>query len=399
MGYRSRADGGKSLMAAILIADDDADLRLLIRETLALSDPSYRFLEARDGLAALEIARQEKPDIILLDIVMPRMDGLELCRILKNDPATRFMPVIFLTALKDSEEKIKGVDVGGDDFVVKPFMPLELTLRVRSLLRIKQLHDEVSQHYSDLQKAHRELQRLGQWKDDLTHMIIHDMRTPLSSTQLGLQFVLQEVPDLPEPYRSTLEVAFSSVTQLTKMVNNLLDISRMEQGKLSLNKQPVDIGSIVAERIKELEALARVDGKTFVVDIPVGFPRISADRALVSRVLGNLLDNALQHATRESEISVTASLVPGDDRVRISVHNAGKAIPVEYQGAIFEKFRQVEGGSSRNGGGVGLGLAFCKMAVEAHGGRIWVESTPGHGATFSFELPLEPAVSGADRAK
>ena len=377
-------------MATILIADDDADLRLLIRETLALSNPSYCFLEARDGQSALEIARQEKPDIVLLDIVMPKMDGLELCRILKSDPATRFIPVIFLTALKDSEEKIKGVDVGGDDFVVKPFMPLELTLRVRSLLRIKQLHDEVNQHYSELQQAHGELQRLGQWKDDLTHMIIHDMRTPLASTQLGLQFVLQETLDLPEPYRSTLELAYSSISQLTKMVNNLLDISRLEQGKLTLSKQPFALRAVVEERVRELEPLARADDKTFKVDIPDEFPMIRADREIVSRILGNLLDNALHHSTQESEISVVAKAVADGDAVQVIVHNEGKTIPAEYHDVIFEKFRQVDESGARNGSGVGLGLAFCKMAVEAHGGRIWVESEPGWGASLCFTLPLEP---------
>jgi len=375
-------------MPVILIADDEPDVRLLIRETLALAQPDYCFLEASDGLKALEMAQQEQPDIVLLDIVMPNMDGLEICRILKGQEDTRSIPVIFITALKDNEQKIKGIEVGGDDFLTKPFDTLELSLRVKSLLRIKELHDELQRRYEELGKANAELQRLGQLKDDLTNMIIHDMRTPLSSTRLGLQFVLESDPELAGLYRKTLEIAYSSITQLTKMVNDLLDISRMEQGRLALNRQPFALAQVVEERFQELTPLATLDEKAFVADLPQDLPQVMADRDLISRVLDNLFSNALRYAPPRTEISVRAQVSPAGDSIQVSVYNEGHGIPAEYQTIIFEKFHQLELKDASIGQGVGLGLAFCKMAVEAHGGRIWVESEEGCGSTFCFVLPL-----------
>ena len=375
-------------MPTILIADDDNSSRSLVRDSLSFEQTDYRFLEAPNGAVALELALREKPDIALLDVMMPEMNGHELCRMLKGREDTRSIPIILITALKESEDKIGGIEAGADDFLVKPFDPLELKLRVKSLLRIKQLHDELQCRYEELQAAHKELRRLGQLKDDLTHMIIHDMRTPLSSAQLGLQFVSYNTPTLPDAQRKTLEIAYASITQLTKMVNDLLDISRMEQGNLKLNKQPFALQPIVEERFAELETLAALDEKKFRADIPANLPALRADRDLIGRVLGNLLSNAMRHALPRSEISIAAQLLPSGDAVQISVHNEGRAIPRESQKIIFEKFHQLETKRASTGQGVGLGLAFCKMAVEAHGGQIWVESEEKPGTTFHFTLPM-----------
>jgi NtrC-family two-component system sensor histidine kinase KinB len=225
-------------------------------------------------------------------------------------------------------------------------------------------------------------------KDDLTNMIIHDMRTPLSSIQLGLQFVLYNSPDLPEMQRKTLGIAHTSMSQLTKMVNDLLDINRMEQGNVILNKQAFSLYPVVLQRFEELDTLAALDEKKFVADIPEDLPALKADRDLVARVLGNLLSNALRYAPAQSLITVSARATTTDGKgVQISVHNDGRPIPVEYQRTVFEKFHQLDI-KRASGQGVGLGLAFCKMAVEAHRGTIWVESEEGRGTTFHFILPL-----------
>jgi signal transduction histidine kinase len=374
-------------MPKILIADDDPSTRNLIRRTLSMEQADYIFVEATNGAAALELALQEKPDILLLDVMMPEMTGLELCGILKSREDTRPIPVILVTALKESEDRIKGIEAGGDDFLAKPFDVLELRLRVKSLLRIKLLHDELQQKYEELQTANAELHRLGQLKDDLTNMIIHDMRTPLSSIQLGLQFVLYNSPDLPEMQRKTLGIAHTSMSQLTKMVNDLLDINRMEQGNVVLNKQTFSLHHVVQQRFEELETLAALDEKRFTADIPDDLPSLQADRDLVARVLGNLLSNALRYAPAQTVIAVSAKVTTDGNGVQISVHNDGRPIPHEYQTAVFEKFHQLEL-KRASGQGVGLGLAFCKMAVEAHRGRIWVESEEGRGTTFHFTLPL-----------
>ncbi len=378
-------------MPTILIADDDEMIRLLIREMLSRADSGYGFVEAGDGTAALALAQASNPDLILLDLLMPGMNGLEVCRALKEAEETRHIPIIMVTSQDQRTFKAQAVAAGGDDFLVKPFDSFELTLRVRSLLRIKQMYDALQDRYAESRDRNEELQLLGEWREDLTHMVIHDMRAPLSNAQLALQFVLGEGP-LDPLQRKTLELASSSIGQLVKMVNNILDISRMERGKLILDKRPQDVPALIERALQGLSALAEVDGKTFEVVVAEVLPRVSADGDLLLRVISNLLDNALRYSPRGSPIAVAVREQTGGAGLEVSVHSHGDPIPVGAREAIFAKFRQLGQARSRKGG-LGLGLAFCRMAVEAHGGRIWVEGDAS-GNTFKFVLPITPDLPG-----
>lgn len=372
-------------MPTILIADDEEMIRTLIREALSRADGRYRFLEAADGVAALQMAQERNPDLVLLDVVMPSLSGLQVCRALKEAEATRHVPIILMTARSDRALRVQAVEAGGDDFLFKPFDVLELTLRVKSLLRIKELHDALQERYAASREQNQELQELGRWREDLTHMLIHDMRNPLSNTQLALQFVLDEGAVLDPVHRRMLEVAFSSVVQLDRMVNNILDINRMERGRLILNKLPQDIPALIQQSIQQLAPLASVDDKRLMLAVDE-VPPVKADGDLLSRIVANLLDNAIRYSPRGSLILVTLGKMTEGAGLRVSIHSPGEPIPAEAREAIFDKFRQL-GNSQARGRGVGLGLAFCRMAVEAHGGSIWVESAEGVGNTFHFTLP------------
>jgi len=361
----------------ILVVDDDVVNVELLEEMLSLE--GYRVDKAFDGFQALRRISESPPDLVLLDVMMPGMDGFEVCRRIKADQANRFIPVVLVTALRGTEDRIRGLEIGADDFLSKPVDRGELLARVRSLLRIKHLYDE-------LERKNRELLRLEHHRRELTQMIVHDLKNPLTVIMGNIQLLLLTRKDLDEHVRDILDRAYEGGQDLLRMINTLLDIDRMETGTLELQKERVDRAKLIREVVEDFEGPARSQGVTLGSELPEDLPDVEVDRDLIRRVLENLLANALQHTPSGGRISVTA--FPEGGVLRVSVSDTGEGIPKEYHKKIFEKFQQVEARKRRIRTGRGLGLAFCKLAVEAHGGRIWVESEPGKGSTFSFTLPL-----------
>jgi two-component system sensor histidine kinase/response regulator len=242
----------------------------------------------------------------------------------------------------------------------------------------------------------RESERL---RETLTDMVVHDLRNPLAALMAGLDILrLTLVKELSAEQMNLLDISRRSGHVLLGMVSELLDISKMEAEQLSLNIQPVDLPQLIADSIEAEESLADIEGLAISLHLSDEVNQAPCDRQLVSRVMANLLSNAIKHTPRGGKIAVTASLI--ENAVSVSVADTGDGIPIEDQQRIFEKFGQVERpGKERRG--AGLGLTFCKMAVEAHGGQIWVESRglPGEGSTFTFTLPLaQPAVKGSNRS-
>lgn len=357
----------------ILVVDDIPENVELLEAYLV--PEKYNVVTAYNGIEALERVQESPPDIVLLDVMMPQMDGFEVCQTLKNDPKTQFVPVVMVTALKERDDKLKGIEAGADDFLTKPIDRVELLTRIRSLIRVKFLHD-------DLEKSYVALQELQNTKERLTQMIIHDLKNPLTGVKANIEIVGME--DLGET-RECLDAAQRSCDLLFNMIQDLLDISKMEEGKLVLTRETLDLKEIVSPVVREVSVPAQAEDKEVVVDMPDDLARINLDRDLVYRTLSNLMQNAVKHSGRGGTITVRASNT--EDHMRIAVQDTGQGIPDDFKEKIFEKFGQVE---TRQRTGSGLGLTFCKMAVEAHEGRIWVESVEGEGSTFIFELPLKP---------
>jgi signal transduction histidine kinase len=364
---------------AVLIVDDEEENRMLLEALL--ESQGYRVVTAADGAQGFKAVKADPPDLILLDIMMPGQDGFEVCRQLKADPATWFIPVVLVTALSEREDRIRGIEAGADDFLSKPIHRWELLTRTKSLLRIKSLRD-------DLQRSYEQLKRLEELRDRLIHLLIHDLKGPLTSLLLGADLLMAhaEEPVVEEKHWDLLRRMRQQVEYLTDMVQSLLDIARMEEGKLPLRPEALALGELVGSAAAELAVPYASKGVSLETQVPSGLPAVHGDRDLLKRVLLNLLRNALDHTPADGQ--VTVGVQPGNTgSVTIWVQDTGVGIPQAFHEKIFEKFAQVELREAHERRGTGLGLTFCRLAVEAHGGRIWVESTEGKGSRFSFTVP------------
>lgn len=361
----------------ILCVDDEPKNLKLAADLLQLW--GYDVVTAGDGEAALEVLQTTKPDLILLDVMMPKLDGYEVCRRIKSAKETQFIPVVMLTALSEKEDRIKGIEADADDFISKPFDKEELKARVKSLLRIKSLHDKLEESYETLK-------HLESLKDSLTHMIVHDLNNPLTGIMCNLQLLQMEIgKTLGDEQRNSLEIALLSSEDMKRMIENLLDINKMEEGKIKLRCEDFKLDKAAGEVVERMQVTARWENKSILLKAGEQLPDIYADKELVKRVIANLINNALKHIPQKGTIQVKLAFKSDEHVFYVQVEDNGEGIPKEYLEKVFDKFVQVEDKKARMGRG--LGLTFCKMAVEAHGGKIWVESDMGKGSVFTFTLP------------
>jgi two-component system, sensor histidine kinase and response regulator len=373
----------------ILVVDDDQrNVRLM--ESI-LKACGYPVMKACDGQEALDLIAAERPDLVLLDVMMPKMSGFEVCQRIRQNYETRLLPVIMVTALNALEEKVQALELGADDFLSKPINKVELLAKMRSILRVKSLHDEVERTRRELEEKNRELVRMEEFKEKLVQMVVHDLKNPLAGIMGNLQLLqLQGASQNPSQLREIVARTEESAKLLMGLILNILDIARLEEGKMVLRHQRVAPAGLVATCVRQVEGLAaraEVEVVSAVEDSP---PALSADPDLISRVLGNLVSNALKHTPPGGKVEVGTA---GEgDRVRFWIRDSGEGIPRELLPRIFDKFvvGPAGSGAARRPYDTGLGLTFCKMAVECHGGRIQVESEPGKGSVFSFSLPLTP---------
>ena len=361
----------------ILIVDDDERNRRLLHDLL--EHKGHTVYEAIDGESALNMVREIAPDIVLLDVMMPNIDGFEVCSRLKQAPDTATIPVLMVTALKEQKDRLRGIEAGADDFITKPIDVNEVVLKVRNALRMKRLHDKVRQ---DLDK----LRELEQLRDNLTHMIIHDMRSPLTVIMGGLQLA-QDGQDASAVTRS-LALSMSATEKLNGMVTSLLDISRMESGKMPLTMGVHDLATVARDAVEANRSGS--GGDQVGVEVVGDSAAVRFDKDLIHRVFSNLIGNAIKFTQAGSTVEVRVR--SRENVVRAEVKDTGCGIPEEYREKIFEKFAQVLAHQNSARHSTGLGLTFCKLAVEAHGGEIGVNSEVGKGSTFWFEIPTGKAV-------
>lgn len=372
----TRIEDSTTITGRVLIVDDEPHNRELVRDLLEVE--GHTVYEARNGTEALRMAATLAPHVILLDVMMPGLDGYEVCRQLKGDANTRAIPVLLVTALHERDERLRGIEAGANDFLTKPIDTRDMALRTRNAVYTKRLYDQVQDNL-------RDLKTLEELRDNLVHMVVHDMRSLLYGIRGNLELLdTPAVAALPEQDRICLSGAHASTLKLVEMVSQMLDISRLENGQMPLHREPCDLAAVANAATQSLAALLRDHPLT--VTAPAGEVRLSCDGPLMQRVLVNLLDNAIRFTPSGSSLEL--SIEPHRDSVRVALVDRGPGIPPEFHTRIFEKFGQVEPGVRRKKYSTGLGLAFCKLVVEAHGGRIGVESLVGQGSTFWFTLPL-----------
>jgi signal transduction histidine kinase len=370
----------------LLVVDDDANNRDVLSRRLERQ--GHQTVTAANGKDALALLAGQGFDLVLLDLMMPEMDGFEVLRRIKADPSLAKTPVVMISALSEIENVARCIEMGAEDYLPKPFNPTLLRARVDASLRVSRARAREARLNAELKANYEKLRQAEGMRDDLTHMIVHDLRTPLTSLITGLQTLEIVGETLSADQNEMLTIALNGGQTLLGMVNDLLDISKLEDGSLKLEYGPVDPAALAERATAQVSLLTREKGLNLVTDIPPDLDVFSGDDDKLRRTLVNLLGNAIKFTPVGGTVTVAARRAQNEEAIFFSVQDTGEGIPKEAFGRIFEKFGQVESRKAGRKMSTGLGLTFCKMAVEAHGGRIWVESELGKGSRFNFVVPL-----------
>lgn len=356
----------------ILAVDDNEANRLLAKNTL--EDEGYEVILAAGGAEAIAAFEREAPDCLVLDVRMPEVDGFAVCERIRALPQGTGTPVIFLTALRDVDTFDHALRVGGDDFLTKPIRPTELIVRVQNAVKLRRMSVELREHYDLLKRQRDDLLRLQLQKERLMAFVVHDLKNPVNSMDLHAQVVLRE-KGLPANVTESVSQIRREARQLTRMILNLLDVSKADEGKLTPKRVRVNVRPFIEDILAELRVTAQ--DRKVLLRASIETDTMLADEDLLRRTLANLIENAIRHAPPATQVTVSATAPGGETEIKIS--DAGKGIPSEMRDKVFDPFVQLEAGDrgvSRSGRG--LGLSFSKLAVEAHGGRIWIEdANPG----------------------
>lgn len=369
---------GAAAKALILVADDNPENRAIAKATL--EDEGYEVVLANDGEEAIAAFAQRSPDCVLLDIKMPKVDGIAACRAIRALPGGQDVPVVFLTALRDVDTFDHALLAGGDDFMNKPYRTTELVVRVEAALRLRRMASERSDLYALVKRQRDDLQRLQLQKEQLAAFLVHDLKNPVNGIELQAEVVRRD-PGATERTRRAAGRIQDETRALMRMITNLLDISKGDEGRLSPARAEIDLVALGNEVIEALQARAEGAGVTLTAEITV--KSLRADGDLIRRVLENLVDNAIRHAPEGSAVRLGAART--DQATELRVADAGRGVPPDQRERVFERFFQApdDAGGRTNRG---LGLAFCKLVVEAHGGHIRIDDAKP-GAIFCVTLP------------
>jgi two-component system sensor histidine kinase/response regulator len=363
---------------SILIVDDEPDVFDVLEGILFTQ--GYQLRYAANGLDALKFLKNNIPDLIILDLMMPDMDGMEVCRHIKENSAFKHIPIIMVTALSSKSVLADCMEAGADDFMSKPVNALEVRARVRSMLRLKQQHDE-------LEKSNKALEQLLQIREDMAYSIVHDLRNPLAGILLA-SAVLQRTP-LTEKQAQKVNQIVACQQRLQSLTDSLLLMAKLESGNLIPKLELLDISKIVQDTLAEFELQANSRKITIISQFPPAEVLIPVDEDLIQRVLENLLNNALKFSPEKSLITIQVEYDTERKTAKIRVIDQGKGVKDELKETILKRYEIGE--RFENVNQTGLGLAFCKMAIDAHAGDLLIEDNHPSGSIFTIELQAQNA--------
>jgi signal transduction histidine kinase len=349
----------------ILIVDDAVDTVELLKKRF--HSEGYDTAEANDGEEALQKVEQYHPDLIVLDVMMPKLDGYEVCRRLKADENTKYVPVLMLTAKGEVENKIKGLEIGADDYLPKPFDYKELSARVKSLLTIKEAREKLVEEEKS--------EALEKMMDE----VAHEIRNPLASIGGFAKRVYDKLPE-GDPNKKYMEMIMDDVLKLEDMVKQLIELKTVAICYL----ESTDINDIIIEALKLYEEELAEKGIAVKTDLMDNPPLISGDKEQMKVAISNLIKNSIE-AMQESPKVLKIATSISDGRMVIEVSDTGKGIPKDKLKSIFHPFY------TSKIYGPGLGLTFTLKIIQQHRGTISVESEPGKGTTFTIRLPMKKA--------
>lgn len=368
-----------SKAARILVIDDDPRIQDTIEAQLY--PEGYELLFKSSGVDAIRELDKLKPDVILLDLMMPGMNGFDVCSHIKHSEEFRHVPVIMVTALDDVDYLVTGLDTGADEFISKPVNGAELRARVRSMLRIKHQYDELDQALY--------------LREVISRMLVHDMRNPLSSILLYSQ-VIQRKQKLPPEQISQVVHIQNEAMRLGKLFDDMLVLSRMQRGQILLQQQMTDLATIVITQGEKHQTMAASNDVTLLLQVEEGLKSVSVDTPLIERMVETLISNAIKYAPAQSSITILLStglcemqkqgMIIDQPILRLQVIDQGPTVPTDIFDNIFQQLEHSNHKYSTRPA-TELGLAFCKMVVTAHNGTIQVTANQPQGATFTIELP------------
>ncbi|SHF80855.1 two-component system, unclassified family, sensor histidine kinase and response regulator [Fodinibius roseus] len=362
----------------ILIVDDIAkNIQLLGK---ILDNRGYEVVAATKGNQVLKAARNHDPDLILLDIMMPEKSGFEVCEELKADEDLAEIPVIFLTARSDEEDIIKGLNLGGADYVTKPFNSGELLARIDTHLSLKNARDRII-------RQREKLQQLSKTREKLYSIIAHDLKGALFGISGLAEVVDHKLRDQPvdEETKDNIKRVSHSLTVANSILENLLAWARLQTDKLKMNPETFSLSEEIDKNVQLLQTLARQKQVEIQLELDNENITVEADKQMLSTIIRNLLANAIKFSSAGDKVILEVTST--DSRIRLSVQDEGVGMPAEVQEHIFNPDDRPKRPGTDKESGTGLGLLLCKEFIEAHNGEIRVESEVGQGTDFQFVIP------------
>ena len=437
----------------VLIVEDSPTQAERLRRLI--QSIGYRVRVASNGQRALNLIRERRPHLVVSDIIMPEMDGYELCRVLKADPALRAIPVILVTALNDAKDIIRGIECGADNFIRKPYSEEYLLNRISQVLlnqrlrqdagpetgigvylgeqkhfinasrqqmldllistyeqavqvngelqarerQVLELNMKLSHHAAELEAHNQEIARknielaeASRMKSAFIANMSHELRTPLNAIIGFTGTLLMKLPGpLTVDQDKQLNTIRSSAHHLLSLINDILDVARIEAGKVTLALAPLQCQSLLGEAVESLRPLAQQKGLALTLELPPEPIEIVSDRRALTQIVINLVNNAIKF-TEQGSVRVSLTQRAGADGVvtAISVADSGAGIRAEDQPKLFQAFSQLDSTSTRHAEGAGLGLYLCQNLASLLGGSVLLVSEFGAGSTFTLELRDKP---------
>lgn len=369
-----------AMQAHVLVVDDDAATRKLLRTFLAPLRCTLEEVESgEDALRALDRAEW---DVVLLDLGLPGISGFDVLERIRARYTVATLPVVLVTGHDDAASHVKGLELGANDFIAKPVDQSELLARVGTIFAMRWAHLELDDKV-------RQLQELAALKELLVDYLIPDMRNPLAGARGYLELALDQLAGKDTVVAAQLNKAIGAVDRVAAMATDVLDVSQIENHTLVLKREPVATGPLLHACVEEAAVIAAPKRIQVVGEAGVELPSAVGDRRLIERIVENLLIYAIAHAPDGSRVRLSAASAPAGGKlaVRFAVERTGDPIPAELQPMMFDKYAQ--GALRRRGhyGVNGLGLAFCRLAAEAMGGTVGIESAPDHPTVLTVTLP------------
>lgn len=376
MNGKMESNGATAPDPVILVVDDIQTNIQVVGGVL--SEAGYEVMPATSGPQALERIKNQLPDLILLDFMMPDVNGVEVCKQLKANPRTKKIPVIFLTASSETQHLVEAFSAGAVDYVTKPFQAAELLARVKTHLELKKAREALFQYGERLRELNDE-------KNEFLGIVAHDLRSPLSNIVSSARMAIDDPTNDREQLNEFLEIIHASAVHVIHLVENLMDVNAIEQGRMKIDLAPCELGELVRGVTSNYLSKARAKQQELSLSEEGGPLVAMADAHSTIQVFDNLVSNAIKYSPAGKRIDVR--LARRDAVIRCEVQDQGPGVSAEDLKKMFGKFARLTARPTGGESSTGLGLSIVKKMVEAGGGKVWCESELGKGARFIVELP------------